>query len=131
MIHARIACRSVVLALLLGLCGAVACFDETVLENQDCATPDDCANNQDCVQTDYQKTLPEPYGWCRPDDDGCADGVQPGCDCAINGLDLCCTGTEVDTLAPYVDGGRCICVFADDMDYFAMPPMSAGGCVTS
>jgi len=131
MTHGSIASRSVLLALLAGLCGAVACFDEAVLENEDCLEAADCAKNQECVGTPYQLQLLEPVGWCRPDGEGCAEGSQPGCDCEVDGVNLCCRGTEVGSLAPFVGSdGKCICVFADDMDY-PTAPESAGGCVAS
>ncbi len=69
-----IASRSIVLALGLGFGLATACFDESVLENEDCASKADCAKNQDCVQTDYQAMLSNEssVGWCRPEGEGCA-----------------------------------------------------------
>lgn len=131
MTHDRIAPRSVLPALLLGLCGAVACFDESVLENEDCAEAADCASNQECIGTPYQLQLPEPVGWCRPDGDGCSEGNQPGCSCEADGVNLCCRGTEVGTLAPFVGSdGVCICVFSNDADFPTMPEL-ASGCVPS
>lgn len=127
------ASRSILLAVGLGFTLAAACFDESVLVNEDCLTDDDCARSQHCNRTPYQETLPDPYGWCRSDGDECAEGSQPGCYCEPNGVNFCCRGTAAGTLAPFVgNDGVCICAFAEDTNYFpTQPAEGAGGCIVA
>ena len=137
MIDSTVATRSVLLALLLGFGSATACIDETVLENDECLSPDDCFNNQECVITLYQSQELLGFGWCRPEGDGCVAGDQPGCYCAEQAGSRCCTGTAINaaeqtvSLVPFVDGsGICTCVLDGDPNY----PSSAAEnerCVTA
>ena len=78
--------RSILLALGLGFSLATACFDESVLENEACLSNADCGSSQECVRTDYQAmNTTEAFGWCRPKGEGCAVGIQPGCECLVDG----------------------------------------------
>ncbi len=127
--NARPATRLVLPALLLGSSLAVACFDDSIVENQDCASADDCANGQECVVTQYQAATGAMHGWCRPKNDGCAAGLQPGCECSVDGIQQCCDGAEEDVL-PFVDAGTCICVFRDDPNYVSMEDAEGSRCFT-
>lgn len=114
-----IASRSIVLALGLGFGLATACFDESVLENEDCASKADCAKNQDCVQTDYQAMLSNEssVGWCRPEGEGCAVGVQPGCDCLREGTLYSCQSDDFEVvLCPTSQDDTCQCKLPTDLD---------------
>ncbi|MCH9680872.1 MAG: hypothetical protein K0V04_05515 [Deltaproteobacteria bacterium] len=125
--NARHPTRFVLPAVLLGSVLAAACFDDSALENQDCASGADCSNGQDCVVTDYQASRGMGFGWCRPKGDGCAAGIQPGCGCTLDGLSQCCSSEEVDIL-PFVDGGSCICVFDDDTQMMGAENTEGSGC---
>ncbi len=130
MMTLRVASRSLVLALVAAASLSAACFDDAVLENEDCASNADCAPSQECVITGYQQSLPEPYGWCRPEGNGCADGLQPGCACEIMALSECCSSQVVPSqpLSPVDTAQGCICVFSDDMDYPTAAD-NANGCI--
>lgn len=116
--------RSILLALGLGFSLATACFDESVLENEDCASNDDCASSQECVQTGYQATATtEAYGWCRPKGERCDTGTQPGCECLHEGSLFSCTkhDTAVNNVCPSSQDEDCLCVFPTDLD----PPLES------
>ena len=122
MLDSTVATRSVLLALVLGFGSATACIDEAVLENDECLSDKDCFNNQECVITPYQAASLGGVGWCRPKDEGCVDGEQPGCACTNLAGMQCCTGTANDasgtlrSLGPNNDAG-CICVLPDDSSF--------------
>jgi hypothetical protein len=110
--------RSILLALALGFSLATACFDESVLENEDCASNADCAKSQNCVQTAYQAMASNEssYGWCRPKGEGCVVGSQPGCECLREGsLYSCEVGYEL-VLCPSTQDDECRCVYPTDLD---------------
>jgi len=125
------ASRSVLTALLLGFVSATACIDESLIEDEDCLSDDDCFSSQTCVKTGYQAQLPEPTGWCRPKDDLCVPGRQPGCSCEIAGLQLCCFSNSDQTLVPHLhpDEG-CICVLEGDTTFVPEADV-LGGCIDS
>lgn len=131
-----VASRSVLLALVLGIGSAVACTDESVLENEDCLSDDDCFNSQDCVKTAYQAERLDSVGWCRPKGGECVDGDQPGCSCTVLAGTACCTGTVTNaggatqSLVPHINQtAGCICVLPDDTDYPAALDVDDFGCV--
>jgi len=110
--------RSILLALGLGFSLAAACFDESVLENEDCASNSDCASGQKCVRTDYQaERTTEQFGWCRPST-SCAAGSQPGCACEVTGAAFTCEKHESAEFAvcPSSQDNDCTCVFPSDID---------------
>lgn len=110
--------RSILLALGLGLVLATACFDESVLENQDCASNADCAKSQECVRTAYQlNDTASKFGWCRPEGEGCAVGEQPGCECAANATEFTCDPLDDGTpLCPSAqETATCVCKLVQDV----------------
>jgi hypothetical protein len=110
--------RSVLLALGLGFALSVACFDESVLVNEDCGSNADCAKNQECVQTEYQAMASNEtnYGWCRPEGEGCALGIQPGCECLREGSLYSCTIDYEMVLCPSSQEEDCRCLFPTDLE---------------
>ncbi|MCX4242263.1 hypothetical protein [Paraliomyxa miuraensis] len=114
------ALRSVAIALLLGLGTAVACVDEAVLENEDCAEADDCFNSQECFRTGYQAEASNetPYGWCRPKGEGCAVGTQPGCECLREGALYSCSSRSYEDVlvCPSAQDASCVCLYPTDID---------------
>jgi hypothetical protein len=111
--------RSILLALGLGFVLATACFDDSVLENEDCASNADCAKSQECVQTEYQAMASNEasYGWCRPDGDGCAVGLQPGCECLREGSLYSCSSEDFSiVLCPTSQDDTCVCKLPTDLE---------------
>lgn len=124
--------RSTLLALGLGFTLAT-CFDESVLENEECASNADCASSQECVRTEYQATASsEAYGWCRPKGEGCAVGSQPGCECLIDGGLRTCTKhtSETNAVCPSSGDDDCLCVFPSSLD-IDPPPTDNSFCPSS
>ncbi|MEX1367329.1 MAG: hypothetical protein AB1Z98_29650 [Nannocystaceae bacterium] len=131
-----VAFRSVLLALLLGIGSAMACTDESTLENEDCLSDDDCFSSQTCVRTTYQVEELGGTGWCRPKGDGCVDGDQPGCSCTVLAGSACCTGTVMNaagatqSLVPHDNpSAGCICVLPDDDRYPIAANLDEFGCI--
>ena len=123
--------RSILLALGLGLTLAVACFDDSVLENEDCTSKADCWKTQECVQTDYQASpsFESNVGWCRPDGEGCDVGVQPGCDCLREGTVFSCASDDYEVvLCPTSQDEDCLCKLPTDLD---PPAMTNDACPSS
>ena len=123
MIDSTAATRSVLLALLVGFGSAAACVDESMLENEECLSDDDCFNSQTCVITAYQAQRFDGVGQCRSDGE-CVAGEQPGCGCINDGVNECCTGSVVsatnETLAMVPHDNQtlgCICVRPDDDEF--------------
>lgn len=110
--------RSILLALGLGFTLAAACIDESVLENEDCASNKDCFNGQECVRTDYQLNVTaSKVGWCRPEGDACAAGQQPGCECGVDATRFLCESLQDGTpLCPSTQDASCLCVFPEDVE---------------
>jgi hypothetical protein len=111
--------RSILLALGLGFSLATACFDEEVLENEDCSSNSDCWKTQECVQTAYQAEASNinSFGWCRPEGEGCAVGEQPGCECLLEGGVRSCTSPDYTVaLCPSADDDSCTCVYPSTID---------------
>lgn len=111
--------RSILLALGLGFSLATACFDEAVLENEDCASNSDCWKTQECVQTAYQAEASNEasVGWCRPQGEGCAVGEQPGCECLREGSLFSCTSDDYTiVLCPTSQDDSCLCKLPTDLD---------------
>jgi hypothetical protein len=116
--------RSILLALGLGFVLATACFDESVLENEECGSNADCAKNQACVQTGYQATATTmAYGWCRPKGELCDVGSQPGCECLLTGSLYSCVKNDTAefNVCPSSQDTDCTCVFPTDLD----PPLTS------
>ena len=100
--------RLVILFGALGIGMAVgACFDEELTLGLECESNADCGPRQECVQTEHQQSL-RLAGVCRPEGDGCEEGVQPGCKCDAG----TCDGLLVKVPASCI----AICVDADDLE---------------
>jgi len=124
------ASRSVLAALLLGFGSATACIDESLIENEKCLSDADCFSSQECIKTAYQDFLEEDVGWCRPEGEGCAIGIQPGCNCEIDGNDGCCSSSGGEgLLAPHIDSssGICSCVASDEANEDFLPETNGSG----
>jgi len=115
--------RSILLALGLGFSLATACFDEAVLENEDCAANSDCWKTQECVRTAYQQeNNADGFGWCRPEGEGCAAGEQPGCECLLEAGVRTCTSLESGvSLCPSANDESCTCMYPPDIDPMLEP----------
>ena len=86
---------------------ALACALDDELENADCLSNADCWTNQECVRTPMQTAgIP---GLCRAKGDGCAEGEQLGCACAVDAAgNRTCTGLDLMPDEPTEE--TCLCV---------------------
>ena len=66
----------------------------------------------------YQSTLSNEssVGWCRPEGEGCAVGVQPGCECLREGSLYSCDLYSSPVLCPTAQDDTCTCVLPTDLD---------------